>query len=1102
MFVAIKKIMTMSSNKAFYAFLISSLLLSILVSTYLVGSRAENSVNKLYSKSNQVESELVVSYLRQFLDTRQQILQDLSRHPILSNGVMGTDLSQASVADFLDDYKILGNTESIKLINILRVPIYENNAPIDITGTENENSWVQKILDEKTDQAIMLSTRNNENFFKIAVSVKYNNLTEGVLLVEFSTSLEELLASAIEGNTHGVTLQGPLVLYSSLDVNKEYFSINKQHIGDTGIQLEYLMNTSVLEEKVSGFMRDIFLAVIVSLVLSFTILLIFGKQLLLNPFKRLERSQQVLAESEERYKLSINGTYDGIWDWDIANKTVYYSPRFRELLGYKDDDIEGLPNTLKSLEEKMHELDKHRVLDVLTLHLENDKPCDVEFRLHTKTREVRHFRLKGIALKDDKNNAIRMAGSLTDITEQKVAQEALKAAKEQNDLLANAIESCNVGISIADATLEDSPLVFINSAFSRITGYGDEILGQNCRFRQGVDTSPETIKEIKEALEAKKIHRVEILNYTKENKPFWNNLQISPVFSDDGALSAFVGIQQDITKKVEAEKELVEAKAQSELANVSKSEFLAAMSHEIRTPMNGVLGMLNLLKNSQLTEDQYYKVKVASSSANSLLTLINDILDFSKVDAGKLELEILEFDVRDMLGEFAQSAAVPAHDKGLEFILDITQVNVSCVQGDPGRLRQILTNLVSNAIKFTASGEVLVEVILSDVDTENWQLKCNIKDTGIGITQEQQSKLFKSFSQVDASTTRKFGGTGLGLAIVKKLCVLMNGGVSVESDDGKGSCFSFYVQLPKSDKAQPVIPNVDISKLNILVVDDNRTHLNVLSSQLKHWGANVEVAISSADAITVANTFYEKNKRTFDIGFLDMDMPGMNGAELAKGLLANEVHKSIQLIVMTTISDKDDDAYFEKMGFLGGFKKPAITSDLFESLAITVGREALSDRLRPLSQQPYAKALRSHDAAENIIWEPSIRILLAEDNQVNQIVAISMLNKLGLHRIDIAANGEEVISCLKNAQQFEQYTVVIMDCQMPEMDGYEATLQIREKKCGEIYAKIPIIAMTANAMVGDKRKCLEAGMDDYVPKPIMQDNLLEKLLLWLPHSLK
>lgn len=1101
MLVAIKKIMTMSSNKAFYAFLITSLLLSILVSTYLVGSRAEDSVNKLYSKANQVESELAVSYLRQFLDTRQQILQDLSRHPILSNSVMGTDLSQASVADFLNDYKILGNTESIKLINILRMPIYENFPAIDITETEGENSWVQKILDEKADQAIILSTRNNENFFKIAVSVKYSDFTEGVLLVEFSTSLEELLSSAIESNAYGLTLQGPLVLYSNLDANKEYLSINKQYIGDTGIQLEYLISTSVLEEKVSGFTRDIFLAVIVSLILSFAILLIFGKQLLLNPFKRLERSQQVLAESEERYKLSISGTTDGIWDWDIANKTVYYSPRFRELLGYQHHDIEGFPNKLKSFKQKIHELDKSRVLDVFTLHLENNQPCDIELKLYTKTREIRHFRLKGIALKNDKNNAIRMAGSLTDITEQKTGQEALKAAKEQNDLLANAIESCNVGICIADATLEGSPLVFINSAFSRITGYGDEILGQSCRFLQGVDTCAETIKEIKEALLAKKIHRVEILNYTKENKPFWNDLQISPVFSNEGVLSAFVGIQQDITEKVEAEKELVEAKGQAELANVTKSEFLAAMSHEIRTPMNGVLGMLNLLKHSKLNEDQYYKVKVASSSANSLLTLINDILDFSKVDAGKLELEILEFDIRDMLGEFAQSAAVPAHDKGLEFILDMTQVNVSCVQGDPGRLRQILTNLVSNAVKFTASGEVLVEVILSEVDIENWQLRCNIKDTGIGITQDQQSKLFKSFSQVDASTTRKFGGTGLGLAIVKKLCVLMNGDVSVESDDGKGSCFSFYVQLSKSDKAQPIIPNVDISKLNILVVDDNCTHLNVLSSQLKHWGANVKVAMSSADAFTVANTFYEKNKRTFDIGFLDMDMPGMNGIELAKGLLANESHKSIQLIVMTTINDKGDDAYFEKMGFSGSFKKPAITSDLFAVFASTVGSGAYSDRASQLSQQ-FTKTLRSNGAVENIIWEPSIRILLAEDNQVNQIVAISMLNKLGLHQIDVAANGEEVISYLKNALQFEQYTAVIMDCQMPVMDGYEATRQIRELKCGEIYAKVPIIAMTANAMVGDKRKCIEAGMDDYVPKPIMQDNLLEKLLLWLPHSLK
>ncbi|WP_119863286.1 PAS domain-containing hybrid sensor histidine kinase/response regulator [Pseudoalteromonas sp. MSK9-3] len=1099
----IQEKLKLSSDKAFYAFLASSLLLSLIVSILLVGSRADDTVRALQQQSSKVEAELAASYLRQFLETRQQILQDLARHPILTNGVMGTDLSKASLSDFLDGYKILGEQESIRLINILGDVVYSNR-PKQMEPFTHEVQWLAQVLDERIGHAIVLDKTQQSYFFKVLVPVQYNGFTEGALLVEFQTSLHEMLSIALGNKTHAISIEGPWVSFSNMESGQEYISTGLQAIGETGIEFEYFSRVSTIDKKVWAFMFDIGWAIVISLLLSSGLLLIFGRQLLLNPFKQLEKAQQETAENEARYKLAVQGSHDGLWDWNVITGEVYYAPRYRQLLGYDDDDFESFPNDFSSLEAHLHPSDKDRVLEQLNRHIEHGDPYDVGYKLRHATGEYRHYRAKGIALRDDIGRAIRMAGSLTDITEQKLFQEALKKAKEHNDLLAQAIESCNVGICISDATTDEQPLVFINSAFTRITGYDKRVLGKNCRFLQGKETSKDAVAEIRNALTQRKKHRVEILNYKADGTAFWNSLQISPVFDEEGALTAFVGIQQDISDRIESQQALIEAKAMAENASIAKSEFLASMSHEIRTPMNGVLGMLNLLLNSNLTEEQHHRARVAMSSANSLLTLINDILDFSKVDAGKLELEYLDFDLRGMLGEFAESAAIQAHDKQLELVLNMTNINESVVKGDPGRLRQILTNLVSNAIKFTSEGEVVIETSLSDSDDEYWLFECNIRDTGIGISHVQQRKLFKSFSQVDASTTRKYGGTGLGLAIVKKLCELMHGDVSVSSDVGRGSQFTFAVKLQKSAGSLQVIPTVDVSKLHLLIVDDNDTNREVLRGQLEHWGARVSEAGSGVQALAICELYYEAHNTCFDIAFLDMQMPSMDGAQLGKALVANPRFKNMKLVMMTSMGHQGDARFFADLGFAGYFPKPATTSDLFDALAIVAENGEALAKADPLVTTHYIKTLKNKVGAEieDVEWCQSVRILLAEDNQVNQIVATSMFKKMGVSFIDVAANGKEVISYLKQAQHSEPYKVIFMDCQMPEMDGYEATHAIRQGKGGALYKKIPIIAMTANAMVGDKNKCLEAGMDDYVAKPIVPEVLFEKMLTWLPHNKK
>ncbi|WP_254879466.1 response regulator [Pseudoalteromonas sp. McH1-7] len=1082
----------LTSNRAFYAFLSLTVLVSLLLSASFMSLRANVIVEDLVRETNETQAHLAVNNLTQYLESRKQVLTDLSSNPIIVNGAMGTGLSGAKLQDFLRNFQIIGKEEKLMVINVLGEVVYANFNYHEVL--DQQPQWLEKIINADIGSAIDLTAVQNQHYFTIAVPIYYNGFAEGALIGEFSTSLETLLSVSMDNEFHSISLQGRWVDFSDVKNLDDFFSIRTLAIGSTGLQLDYRLSKQLVTNEVKGFVWDLIGAIAFGLLLAFALLFIFGKQLLLNPFKKLEESKQTLQRSEERFKLAIIGSDDGLWDWDLERELVFYSDRFKSLLGFSVDTQGLFRAHISSLFDRVHPEDLVNLENSIKYHMTEEEPFGVECRIKTRQNNYRYYWLKGAAALKN-GHAKRIVGSLSDITQQKLHQEALKKAKEQNDLLAQAIECANVGITIADASKSELPIVFINEAFTQITGYGDEVLGENCRFLQGKNTQQGAIEKIRQAIHKREFIKVDLINYTKSGQQFWNSLQISPVFNDQKQLTAFVGIQQNISTAVAAKKELEQAKLQAEQAAKAKSEFLASMSHEIRTPMNGVIGMLSLLEDEALTDAQLHKVGLAMSSAGSLLNLINDILDFSKIEAGKLDLEWLDFDVRALLGELVESVALQAQKKGLELILDTTTLEKPLVKGDPSRLRQIIINLLSNAIKFTEKGEIVIRAWFSEIESQ-LVFHCAVEDTGIGIPSDKVDRLFTKFSQVDASTTRKYGGTGLGLAIVKQLCELMGGDIEIDSTYKPGSRFVFFVRLTPSDNTLFEAPLVNLEGVKILLVDDNLSTLEALESQLKHWGANVYKASSGIQALSLCEAEYQKDRHAFDIALLDMTLRGMSGEQLGAALKADKRFQAIKLIMMTQMGAKGDGQFYAGQGYSGYFPKPATTKDLFDALTIVAeDGEALANA-RPLVTSHYLKLVRQGQELK-VEWPTPCRLLLVEDNKVNQVVALSMLKKLGIEHITVAENGLLAIEHLKSHQKQCQFELVLMDCQMPEMDGYRATELIREGEAGDIYRDIKVIAMTANAMSGDREKCLNSGMNDYLSKPISEESLSAKLQYWL-----
>jgi PAS domain S-box-containing protein len=788
-------------------------------------------------------------------------------------------------------------------------------------------------------------------------------------------------------------------------------------------------------------------------------------------------AKEALRESEEKFRALIETSTDWVWEADRKGIFTYSSPRIRELMGYGPEETIG-----KSPFDFMPTDEAERVAGVFRESAEKAKPVlGLEnIHLHKDGRRI-VLETNAVPILDAEGRISGYRGVDRDITKRKKVEDALRINQQQ---LSFAMDLAGIVYWEMDP---DGFIFIMNDAFYSLLGTTAE---QEGGYRMSEEeyrkrfVPPEDVLVIdqnrKNATESQVREGATTIEHRiirRDGEVRYLNVKAKTLKDVNGRMIRIAGANQDITEMKIAEKELVEARLQAEESNRAKSEFLANMSHEIRTPMNGVLGMSELLLDTALNREQRDYINTIRSSAETLMTIINDILDFSKIEAKRLDLEAIDFKLRDSIGDILQTLSQRAAQKGLELAYDVHSDVPDIVKGDPGRLRQIIINLVGNSIKFTDHGEVVLS-ITQEEEKEDWtSLHFIVTDTGIGIPPEKQKKIFESFTQADASTTRKYGGTGLGLAISSRLVEMMDGRIWVESEPGKGSAFHFIIRLtaPKDLPVRQIPEKLsNLDGLKILVVDDNATNRRILGEMVRNWRMAPSMAEGGPKALEMMAEACQ-SKEPYRLLLLDVNMPIMDGFELAERMREKKEYRDVVIMMLTSSGQRGDAARCRNLGIAAYLTKPVKQSSLLDAILTIMGTAEPEGAPAPLVTQ--------HTLRE---FERPMDILVAEDNAVNQKIASAILGKRG-HRVTIVENGRAAVDALDN-QAAASFDLVLMDVQMPEMDGLEATRLVREKE-KQTGRHVPIIALTAHAMKGDREECLDAGMDGYVSKPLKAEEL-------------
>jgi PAS domain S-box-containing protein len=852
-----------------------------------------------------------------------------------------------------------------------------------------------------------------------------------------------------------------------------------------------------------------------------------------------KRAETKLKQSEERYRHLVENLDDIIFSIDIRGAFIYLSPKIESITGYNQQEIQGRlldwekdrnGNNAESenilfFENIIHPNDREKVVNLIRQSLQNIAHYQIEYRIIKKKGRINWVFEKGIVL-DDPVKGQWIEGVIQDIHERKHAEEinqvlftisnAVNTTSNLDELyksihqsLGRIIDVTNFWIGLYNKERDslnfpyivdtvDKPEKFMelvnisapnsSSHAGFVIRSGKPILHTKEQFNEelksrGLDplfTISAIWLGVPLKIKNEVIGVMAVHSFTNPN--LYNQKDAEVMLS----VSEQIALAIEKKKTEEALKESVEryrmAKEAAEAANLAKGHFLANMSHEIRTPMNAIIGMTGLLQDTELNAEQREYASIVRYSANSLLQIINDILDFSKIEAGKLKLELVEFDFPKAVEDAADMLISKVEEKSLKFACMIDPKIPNKLIGDPGRLRQVLINLVSNAIKFTEKGEISIHVYLKEKSESQVTIRFEVKDTGIGIPQSQRDRLFKSFSQVDESTTRKYGGTGLGLAISKELTEIMGGQIGVESKEGKGSVFWFTIVLQRKDgeKEAALSLHPDIKKKKLLIVDDYQTNRQILGAYLKSWGCRFEEAASGQEALTMLLEAVKKGQ-PFNLVISDQMMPGMDGEVLGMTIKAIPSLQNTLLMMITSIGQRGESKRMKSVGFSAYLVKPIRRSQLFDNLMKVFEKADIEGY--ESGKTPFIDPSRSKNDQKH-----SCRILLVEDNIINQKLVLRILEKFG-YRAEAVANGEEAVKAL----EIVPYNIVLMDIQMPIMDGFKATKIVRDPNSKVLNHQIPIIAMTAHAMQGDREQCLSVGMNDYISKPVEPKQLLEAI---------